>query len=78
MTPQELLRLSDKEVAALYRDWSEFHYCAGWISGGSEEFVDFILDFDPEDGKLEDYELETISKIRELVLSKIPYPKDMK
>jgi hypothetical protein len=78
MTPHELLRLSDKEIAALYSDWSEFHYCAGWMSGGEEEFVDFILDFSPEDAKLTDYELASIGKIRGLMLGKIPYPDHMK
>jgi len=55
--------LSDAMLAGLYSEWSEDVYCASWISDGEEQFVDWLRDKArvPE----EDYERETVAKIRD-------------
>lgn len=70
----KLLGKTDVALAALYSDWSEATYCAGWMNNGYEEFVDWLLDGEHEvdaRGGLEDYERLGVVRIRRLLVDRL-------
>lgn len=71
MTPKELLRLVDDDIADLYHEWSEDNYCASWMNGGEEEFVEWIINHEPEKKTLSFHHKSTVKKIRELALERL-------
>ena len=65
------MSLTDRELADLYSKWSEDTYCAGWLSDGEEEFVNWLLGGEDKPEPLQSYELESIMKIRLLLVRRI-------
>jgi len=68
VSPQELLELSDEAIAALYSEWSEENWAAGWIGNDEAEFVEAVLSgrFPMPRAEFADYQISGIAEIRRL------------
>ena len=71
MSPKQALDLPDKVLDDLYSGWSEDTYCASWIGGGEEEFVQWILSDDITRQSLAPFKMKSIKTIRELLMERI-------
>lgn len=59
----EIAQMPDFVLCGLYRQWSEDNYCAGWIGGGEETFIDWLL-LQPFDSSLLPHEYNGVGKMR--------------
>ena len=69
MRPEEALALPNSVLVDLYREWSEETYCAGWMSGGEEEFVRWLVEEKrfTKHSHFRSYEEKSIRTIRDLL-----------
>ena len=71
---ETIIKLPDSAIGQLYSQWSETYYAAGWMSGGEVDFVNWLKWLTDEKNTnrgSQDYEVKTISKIRDLIKNEI-------